>query len=59
MEPLIAEQSCGAFATILWILAISTVIVGIVCLVRRAVPYGIALIVVGVIGPGGGAAFAC
>jgi hypothetical protein len=54
MDVLIAEQSCGVvFATILWILAISAVIVGVVCLIRRAVLYGIVLIVVGVMGPGG------
>jgi hypothetical protein len=54
MELLIAEQPCGiVFTTILWILAISAVIVGIICLVRRAVLYGIVLIVVGVMGPGG------
>jgi hypothetical protein len=54
MKPLLAEQSCGiVFTTIGWILAISAVIVGIVCLVRRAVLFGIVLIVVGVMGPGG------
>lgn len=41
-------------ATLLWIIAVVLVIAGIVSLVRGAVLYGIALIVVGLlVGPGG------
>jgi len=44
----------GAFATLLWIIAVVLVIAGIVSLVRGAVLAGIVLIIVGLlIGPGG------
>jgi hypothetical protein len=44
----------GATDTILWIIAAVLVIAGIVTLIRGAVLYGIALIVIGLlVGPGG------
>jgi hypothetical protein len=51
----IAARDCGGgVATILWIIAAVFVIGGIVTLVRGAVLYGIALIIIGLlIGPGG------
>jgi hypothetical protein len=56
MELLLAEQPCGvAAAMILWTLAAILVIAGIVMLVRRAVSYGIVLIIVALVGPGGAA----
>jgi len=49
-----AEGSCGVvFTTVFWILAVILVVGGIVMLVRRAVIYGVALLVVGFMGPGG------
>ena len=56
MEALmLAAKTCGGgVATILWIIAAIFVIGGIVTLLRGAVLYGIALIVIGLlIGPGG------
>ena len=55
MEFLIAAKTCGSGVnTILWIIAAILVIAGIVTLLRGAVLYGIALIIVGLlIGPGG------
>jgi len=52
---MLAAKTCGGgVATILWIIAAVFVIGGIVTLVRGAVLYGIALIVIGLlIGPGG------
>ena len=51
----IAARECGGgVTTILWIIAAVFVIGGIVTLVRGAVLYGIALIIIGLlIGPGG------
>jgi hypothetical protein len=44
----------GAFATILWIIAVVLVIAGIVSLIRGSLLAGAALIIVGLlIGPGG------
>lgn len=44
----------GAFATVLWIVAVVLVIAGIVALIRGELLAGAALIVVGLlIGPGG------
>ena len=49
----IAEKS-GNFDTILWIIAVVLVIAGIVAILRRAVLWGIILIVAGfLVGPGG------
>lgn len=46
-------------AFILWLIAVVSVVSGIVALVRGAVMYGVALIVVGLlIGPGGVSLFA-
>jgi len=55
MEFLIAAKACGGgVTTILWIIAAIFVIGGIVTLLRGSGPYGIALIIVGLlIGPGG------
>jgi hypothetical protein len=44
----------GSFDTVLWIIAAVLVIAGIVALLRRAVLWGIVLIVAGfLVGPGG------
>jgi hypothetical protein len=41
-------------ATLLWILAVVLVVAGVFALVRRQVPWGIVLIIVGLlVGPGG------
>jgi hypothetical protein len=55
MDFIIAARDCGGgVATILWIIAAVLVIFGIITLVRGAILYGIALIVIGLlIGPGG------
>lgn len=55
MDLLIAAKACGGgVTTILWIIAAIFVIGGIVTLLRGAVLYGIALIIIGLlIGPGG------
>jgi hypothetical protein len=52
---MLAAKTCGGgVSTILWIIAAIFVIGGIVTLLRGAVLYGIALIVIGLlIGPGG------
>ena len=52
---MLAARTCGGgVSTILWIIAAVFVIGGIVTLLRGAVLYGIALIVIGLlIGPGG------
>jgi len=52
---MLAAKTCGGgVATILWVIAAIFVIGGIVTLLRGAVLYGIALIVIGLlIGPGG------
>ena len=43
---------------LLWLVAVVLVVSGIVALVRGAVPYGLVLIVVGlIVGPGGVSAF--
>ena len=43
---------------VLWIIAVILVVSGIVALVRGAIPYGIVLIVVGLlVGPGGVSVF--
>jgi hypothetical protein len=50
---LLAAKS-GNFDTILWIIAVVLVIAGIVALLRRAVLWGIVLIIAGfLVGPGG------
>jgi hypothetical protein len=44
----------GSFDTVLWIIAAVLVIAGIVALLRRAILWGIVLIVAGfLVGPGG------
>jgi hypothetical protein len=44
----------GSFDTVLWIIAAGLVIAGIVALLRRAVLWGIVLIIAGfLVGPGG------
>jgi hypothetical protein len=55
MDLLIAAKACGGgVTTILWIIAAIFVIGGIVTLLRGAVLFGIALIIIGLlIGPGG------
>ena len=52
---MLAARTCGGgVSTILWIIAAVFVIGGIVTLLRGAVLYGIALIIIGLlIGPGG------
>jgi hypothetical protein len=43
---------------ILWIIAVILVVAGIVALVRGAIPYGLVLIIVGLlVGPGGVSVF--
>ena len=50
---LLAARS-GSFDTILWIIAVVLVIAGIVAILRRAVLWGIVLIIAGfLVGPGG------
>ena len=46
-------------ALILWIIAVILVVSGVMALVRKQIPYGIAVIVVGLlVGPGGVSVFA-
>ena len=50
---LLAARS-GSFDTILWIIAVVLVIAGIIAILRRAVLWGIVLIIAGLlVGPGG------
>jgi hypothetical protein len=52
--PVLAQANNGALGTVLWIIAAVLVIAGILAIVRGAVLWGVALIIIGLlVGPGG------